>query len=195
VLRTHPRLRDAGEALIAAANAAGGRDNITVVLLRLEEVGERSARPADRLQPQPDEHATMLGVPAVSPPVTPRRPRRPESAAGRDGKPLVARRRRVRRAGALTAVLVVLGLVGAGCYVALQSVYFIGTNNRGLVTLYRGIPFRLPGDLALYSGRYVSGVSASTLSQQRRQTLLDHSLRSRSNAATLIRSLELGQLE
>ncbi len=36
--RSHPLLRDAGEALIAAANEAGGRDNITVVLIRLEEV-------------------------------------------------------------------------------------------------------------------------------------------------------------
>src|SRR4030081_1123499 len=39
VLRQHGRPRDAGEALIAAANEAGGRDNITVVLARLEEVG------------------------------------------------------------------------------------------------------------------------------------------------------------
>src|SRR5271155_5041264 len=38
VLLAHPQLSDAGEALIAAANQAGGRDNITVVLLRLEEV-------------------------------------------------------------------------------------------------------------------------------------------------------------
>jgi protein phosphatase len=95
----------------------------------------------------------------------------------------------------VAVVLVVLGLIGAGCYVALQSVYFIGTNDRGLVTLYRGVPFRLPGDLALYSSRYVSGVSASTLSAQRRETLLDHSLRSQSSAGNLLRSLELGQLE
>ena len=38
-LLTHPRLRDAGESLIRAANDAGGRDNVTVVLIRLEEVG------------------------------------------------------------------------------------------------------------------------------------------------------------
>ena len=37
-LLAHERLRDAGEALIAAANQAGGRDDITVVLLRLGEV-------------------------------------------------------------------------------------------------------------------------------------------------------------
>jgi serine/threonine protein phosphatase PrpC len=35
VLLAHEALRDAGEALIATANEAGGRDNITVVLARL----------------------------------------------------------------------------------------------------------------------------------------------------------------
>jgi protein phosphatase len=79
--------------------------------------------------------------------------------------------------------------------VAVTSVYFIGTNDRGLVTLYRGVPFRLPGGIALYSSDYVSGVSASMLSPAKRHSLLDHSLRSEGNAASLIRMLELGQLE
>ena len=103
--------------------------------------------------------------------------------------------RRLRRTGAAAIVLVVLGVIGAGAYVALQSVYFIGTNDRGLVTVFRGVPYRLPGNLALYSSDYVSGVGASTLRPQRRTTLLDHSLRSEANAAELVRSLELGQLE
>jgi hypothetical protein len=38
-------------------------------------------------------------------------------------------------------------------------------------------------------------VSASTLTPQRRRTLLDHSLRSEADAAALIRSLERGELE
>jgi protein phosphatase len=101
----------------------------------------------------------------------------------------------VRRAGALAAVLVLLGVIGAGAYVALTSVYFIGTNARGLVTLYRGVPFKLPGNVPLYSSRFVSGVSASTIAAARRRALLDHSLRSEGSAAALIRGLELGQLE
>jgi hypothetical protein len=89
----------------------------------------------------------------------------------------------------------VLLLLGVGAYVASQSVYFIGTNSRGLVTLFSGFPYELPGGIKLYSKSFVSGVSASTLSSQRRRTLLDHSLRSESNALELMHSLELGQLE
>ena len=73
-------------------------------------------------------------------------------------------------------MLVVLAVLGSAMYLASQSVYFIGTNNRGLVTMFRGFPYRLPGNLDLYSSAYVSGVSASTLSPERRRTLLDHSL-------------------
>lgn len=185
LLRAHPRLRDAGEALIAAANDAGGRDNITVVLIRLEqvEVGEGFTV---------EQGATMVSVPAVSaPPAAPRVPRRAPAGS----RPAGSRRRRLRRAGVLAFALVVLGVLGSGAYLALQSVYFIGTNNRGLVTMFEGLPYRLPGNLALYSSRYVSGVSASSLSPTRRRKLLDHSLHSESDAASLIRSLELGQLE
>jgi serine/threonine protein phosphatase PrpC len=187
VLRNHASLRAAGEALIAAANQAGGRDNITVLLVRLQDVSEAQQRP----QPEPaPEQATMTGAPAVT---RARAPRRPETPAGARGG--ARRRRRVRRAGVLAAVLVVLGLIAAGAYVATQSVYFIATNNRGLVTVYRGLPFSLPAGLALYSSDYVSGVSAATLSAERRHTLLDHSLRSRNDAASLVRSLERGELE
>jgi serine/threonine protein phosphatase PrpC len=224
-LLANPRLRDAGEALIAAANDAGGRDNVTVVLIRLEEIDFRGV-------PREEEGATMVAIPVISAPP-------PDSAGGggqatRPSAPVVPRgatrqsprgrtrrssppparsqrlaprtvtgsasphtrgRRRIRRAGVLAFTLAVLGMLGAGAYLALQSVYFIGTNGRGLVTIFEGLPYRLPGNLTLYSSEYVSGVSASTLSAGRRRTLLDHSLRSESNAAALVRSLELGQLE
>src|ERR671930_742702 len=44
-LREAPDLRSAGQTLIDAANAAGGRDNITVVLFRVEEGGGGAASP------------------------------------------------------------------------------------------------------------------------------------------------------
>ncbi len=204
VLSTHPRLRDAGEALIAAANQAGGRDNITVVLIRLEDVQVADASPAQ-------EGATMVGIPALPAddgavmvsarplatatmqhaPRTPRSPRVPSPQAA----PAARGRRRIRHAGALLFTLVVLGLLGSAGYLALQSVYFIGTNGRGLVTLYQGLPYRLPGNLTLYSSQYVSGVSASTLSPEQRRKLLNQSLRSEGDAGGLIHSLELEQLE
>jgi protein phosphatase len=207
LLLAHESLHDAGEALIAAANEAGGRDNITVLLLRVEELDTSAAppteeSPAARVAPSTagpggttqalrERPAPAGGVDAEAQgPVVVRQPRRPGPRG--DG-----RRRRVgaRRAGIMAVTLAVLVVIGAGAYVALQSVYFIGTNGRGLVTVFRGVPYKLPGNIALYSSDYVSGVGAATLSAQRRHTLLDHSLRSEANAASLVRSLELGQVE
>jgi serine/threonine protein phosphatase PrpC len=212
VLLAHPRLSEAGEALIAAANEAGGRDNITVVLLRLEDVHATASPLTDRsrgqgqaesiakggtgeIAAQGGEKAAMTAAAAVSAPVR-RQPRRPHAGSVPGESSRRARRaRRLRRAGSVAGVLIVLGLLGSGIYLASQSVYFIGTNGRGLITLFRGVPYRLPGNLNLYSSNFVSGVSASTLSPERRRTLLDHSLRSQGNAAALLRSLELGQLK
>jgi len=203
VLLAHPRLSEAGEALIAAANEAGGRDNITVVLLRLEEVhaaGELQLKEADTgvhaVEDWDGPHATMTAMPAVvapvTPPVTPRRPRRAsEPASARPAR----HRARLRRTVVAVVLLFVLAVIGSAAYLAQQSVYFIGTNSRGLVTVFRGFPYRLPAGVNLYSSDYVSGVSASTISPERRKNLLDHSWRSEGNAAALIRSLELGQLE
>jgi serine/threonine protein phosphatase PrpC len=218
-LVAYPRLHDAGEALIAAANRAGGRDNITVVLIRLEDVQVGHA-------PDGGEHATIVGMPAVSAPPAALQPpsasmaplasgaempaaaaapalaerERPPQRSPRSPRPAGAppprrRRWRPRHAKAFAFVLVVLGFIGAGGYLALQSVYFIATNSRGLVTMYEGLPYKLPGNLTLYSSQYVSGVSAATLPSARRRTLLDHSLRSEADAASLIRSVELEQLE
>jgi protein phosphatase len=223
VLVSRPSLRDAGEHLIAAANAAGGKDNITVVLFRVEDLptegdrltdgrttittlaaapeadGPRQAHtdPPDLKDPldvavhdeavhDDDRRATAGQV------VIPRRPRRPASESRPSRGARV--RRRLRRLRGPVVGLVVVGLLAAGAYLALQSVYFIGTNQRGLVTMFSGLPYELPGKIKLYSSNYVSGVSASTLPGTRRQALLDHSLRSEGDAAQLMRQLELGQL-
>jgi PPM family protein phosphatase len=230
ILRSHPSLRDAGEALIEAANEAGGRDNITVVLFRLEDPSA-PGRPASVSSPDPRTEeqtapavtpsaapsAPVVSAEASSPEVTPTAPPDrpgpsvPSATAlapppmpartlsprmpGQAGEPGRAHKgRRLRRAVPAAVVLVVLGLIASGAYLALESVYFIGTNSRGLVTLYRGVPYQLPDGIKLYSSEYVTGVSASTLSPLRRRTLLDHSLRSESDASSLLRSLELGQL-
>jgi protein phosphatase len=210
ILGTHQLLREAGAALITAANEAGGRDNITVVLFRLEDPSAPAPAAASSAasDPQTEEQALPVAAPTEPPgqpeptgaspavlatappaPIAPLQPRAPTPA----GAPGARKRRRRRLVGAVV-VLVVVGLVAASAYLTLESVYFIGTNSRGLVTLYRGVPYQLPGGVKLYSTEYVTGVSASTLSAARRRTLLNHSLRSESNAGSLLHSLELGQL-
>ena len=93
-------------------------------------------------------------------------------------------------------MLVVLGVLGSARYVALQSVYFIGTNGRGLVTLYRGVPYQLPGNVHAVQQRLRLGCQRRRRSgRSAADTLLDHSLRSEADATALMRSLELGQLE
>jgi serine/threonine protein phosphatase PrpC len=211
VLRAHPDLHEAGEALIGAANEAGGRDNITVILFRLEEI----VLPGE---PEIEQHATLTGIPAVvvevpkrespsarpaneaRPARLPRNPTSPEAGSGgahSAAQPRAARSHsgsRLRRARTPFFTLVVIGFLAAGAYVASQSVYFIGTNSRGLVTVFRGVPYELPGGVKLYSKDYVSGVSASVIAPPRRHTLLDHSLRAEGDATDLVRSLELGRL-
>jgi PPM family protein phosphatase len=190
-----PSLRDAGRALVEEANRQGGRDNITAVLLRLEDVG-LSAAGGEAEHALDGEPATVIsrggenGAAPTARTVSRRVPRAAEPPRS-DARP---RRRRVRRAvGSLTA-LTVLGVLIAAAYLAVQSVYFIGTNSNGLVTIYNGLPYQLPGGIDLYGVDYVSGVSASTLTPQRRRSLLDHTLRTEGKASALVRALELGQL-
>ena len=225
LLASHERLAEVGEALIAAANGAGGKDNITVVLLRLEEVFSEDERSSDGhttitvvaavpLASSASRERTSIPIPQAdmdvavrddeyaeqplnvngkqAQPAPPRRPRRPAQNPQPTKKARL--RRRLRRLRTLVVLSTVVGLLAAAAYLALQSVYFIGTNQRGLVTMYNGLPYELPGKIKLYTSDYVSGVSASTLVPARRQALLDHSLRSEGDAAELMRELELGQL-
>ena len=214
ILLAHDSLHEGGEALIAAANAAGGKDNITVVLFRLEEVLSAAERAADghttitTLAPAPQaalasqartdsltrhtrsniassDERELAGTPVI--------PRRPREAANVPTPPRGARRL-MRHWRGFVVVLAVLGVLASAAYLAFQSVYFIGTNQRGLVTIFNGLPYELPGKVKLYKVEYVSGVAASTLVPTRRGALLDHSLRSESDAAELMRQLELGQL-
>jgi protein phosphatase len=199
ILAGHSVLREAGEALLNAANEAGGRDNITVILFRLEEVKAGTGVPLENggdagTAPETTTIMPPQRVPAGSGPgtevhaVTPLRPRRPGEAP--------APRRRFPWRGVTVSLVIValLGLIAAGGYLASQSVYFIGTNSRGLVTVFSGLPYELPAGIKLYSQYYVSGVPVTTVPAERQHALLDNSWRSEKSASELVRSLELGQL-
>ena len=204
VLRTSETLDDAADALIRAANQSGGKDNITAVLFRLGELDRDAvSEPTTVAGPLPAEDATIAGQlsadeiqAAAAPPSTSGRiePVPPEPAA----RAQPARRKRRRGGG-----LVVKGLLGlvliaaalAGLYALSRQVYFVGTNDGGLVTVYRGVPYELPFGVDLYTEEYASGMPARAIPAGRRERVLDHEWRGREDAVDLVRALERGQLE
>jgi protein phosphatase len=198
VLERAPSLQVAGDELIDAANEQGGRDNITVVLLRVDEAGadapdtEQATSVGEAAPRVEDVRAAVAGAEAhtAQSQVVARRPRpRAAPAAEKRRRPLPLWLK------AVIASLVVLVPVIAGLWIASQSVYFIGTDDSGRVTMYRGVPYELPAGLDLYSRNYVSGVPIGEVPAARREGLLDHKLRSHDDAVDLIRQLELGTLE
>jgi PPM family protein phosphatase len=213
ILAAHDNLDEAGDELIREANEAGGRDNITVVLFRLEELGGDEAAgeetmvgvsvPRDALATDAEESgrsgATAVAVasppvrasvhrtPAAPPPGTRRLEPRPPATVKREP-------RFITPIAALLATLIVLGLILAGGYLASRQLYFLGTNAQGIVTVYRGLPFDLPFGVPLYETYYVSGVPASIVPAARRGQLLNNDLRSQSDATSLVMDLEQGRI-
>ena len=188
ILASAASLGDAGRALVQAANQAGGRDNITVVLFRLEEVGAAGAGNADR--------AGGVGAAPTTGPArqAARAPRTvpPRGSKERAEAPLP---RKVKAMAALGATVIVLGVLGIAGWLATRAVFFVGWNDDGIVTVYRGLPWELPAGIRLYEQWYVSGVPARIMSPAERERLLDHRLRSRDDASDLIAELELGELD
>ncbi|MGA8717547.1 MAG: Stp1/IreP family PP2C-type Ser/Thr phosphatase [Solirubrobacteraceae bacterium] len=208
----HENLDEAGDALIREANEAGGRDNITVVLFRLEEIGADDAAgeetmvgvavPHDALGTR-NEESDSSGATAVAvappptrsaaqrmspmPPGTRRLQARPPETVRRD-------HRFITPISALLATVIVLGLIGAAGYLASRQLYFLGTDGQGIVTVYRGLPFDLPFGVPLYETYYVSGVPASIVPAVRRSQLLNNDLRSQSDATSLVMDLEQGKI-
>jgi serine/threonine protein phosphatase PrpC len=214
ILSGSPSLRDAGRALVDAANEAGGRDNITVVLFRLEEVRalpttgiEREGAAVDRAGGREDARAAAEGGRARTrrgtageaggqdPPANKARTPRtvpPRGSKERQEAPLP---RKVKILAATTAVVIVVGALGVAGWLASRAVFFVGTNTGGMVTVYRGVPWDLPAGIHLYESWYVSGVPASDLTRGQRDRLLDHRLRSRDDVRDLTSALELGRLD
>ncbi len=211
LIRGSATLGEAGRTLIDAANAAGGRDNITVVLFVLEEVGAAAGGAPTSEHPAVDAAQAGAGpaTAVAAPPHAPegraespgdeaaaqRRPRAPRPPAP-DGRaePPRRRRRRLRVPAGLVASIVLLAIVLLCGWYASQTVYFVGSNEDGFVTVYRGLPYDLPAGLDLYSVNYVSGVPIRDLSPRQRGTVTEHELRARDDAHDLVRQMETGEL-
>jgi PPM family protein phosphatase len=213
-------LAQAGRDLIAAANDAGGRDNITVILFRLEDVDGEAAvaepgetteyetwegesveprqgvtRPEAKASDEAEAEYRRTGTMALSA-VKPRA--EPIEEPPRRTAPLPAQPRKRRRhiPGAVIAIVVALAIVLTGLWLASRAVYFVGTDtSTGIVTIYRGVPYELPFGIKLYQRDYTSGVRLEQVAPSRRSTFTDHKLRSRDDAKNLVIELEKGRLE
>ena len=212
VLRSAPDLDTAATGLIDEANDAGGRDNITVILFRVEEVGREGqtdqptivggTAPATPAAEEQESHAAPAVTPAPSRSAGPgvavaSRPARVRSQPPAERQPPDHPRRPRRFAkplAALTALVIVLFLIGGGGYLATRQLYFIGTNAQGIVTVYRGLPYGLPAGINLYETYVVSGVPGSLVPADRRGQFFNNQLRSQSDALGLVRQLELGKI-
>ena len=205
IVRSASTLDEAADALVRAANQSGGKDNITVILFRLGE-GDPAGEPATTERP-PSAEDTVVGLradeleAAASAPAQPAADatiiqRRAEPAARPPERPRRQRRRgRGRLALRVALGLAVLAAVVGGLYALSRQVYFVGTNDAGLVTVYRGIPYELPLGVNLYTEDYASGMPARAIPNARRARVLDHEWRSRTDAVDLVRALERGQLD
>ncbi|HEY3773054.1 MAG TPA: Stp1/IreP family PP2C-type Ser/Thr phosphatase [Solirubrobacteraceae bacterium] len=222
VLRSEPDLDRAGERLIAAANEAGGRDNITVVLFRLVET-------EDGRQPDPGE--TVVGLRRDDDELI--APREPDAAAAFGGAepptaqmtvaaPVITRddlgsrpaprlartqgrgggrgqtKRRRRGEGPLFKV-------GAALFSIAIVLFLFGGGGYLATRELFFVGTNSDGIVTLYSGlpydfivpfyeqSYVSGLPASEVPKADRAQLFNHDLHSQTQGITIIRQAELGR--
>jgi len=167
-------LDDAGKKLIAAANQAGGEDNITVVLFELEG-GE--PEPEEETAQKPDDAKTLTeadAVPAL------------KLAPKRSSYSLRSRRRTLLA----LAFALLLALVGLGVF-TVSTAHFIGVEPDGRVAVYQGLPFDLPGGIHLYRPVRVSArLYAAQLTTIELRQFFDHDLHSYGDTTRELNKLE-----
>jgi PPM family protein phosphatase len=184
IARILERSRDLDSAvarLIREANEGGGRDNVTVVAFRVDDVaaGAPAEEPPTLIAP-PAPAGERAEEPAVAPPS---RAARPTAAAP-------AGRRWPRVLARVLIPIAILALLAAGAVFGARQVYFLGVDEGGRMALYRGLPYDLPLGISLYDERYSSPVQFDALPPELQSNVTDHELRSHDDAASLIREYE-----
>lgn len=217
--------REIADTLIREANNNGGVDNITAVVFKTSGGSARPAPPSADADSGDETiiAAPVLESPRVEmvpPPVGASETettngftdpvsgaRTPQTAAASNGhvssderSARAAKHRRDQTArsrrwvgGVIITGVIVIAIAGAA--LATLNVYFLGTNEKGLVTVYRGLPYDLPLSLSLYTRDYVTTTPVVDLTQEQRDQILDHTLRTRSDALDLAAQIERGELE
>jgi protein phosphatase len=200
ILRARSSLQQAAQQLVDEANAGGGKDNITVVLFKLADDEGAEGEESDTLTgtevlppqgaPSPDPGGDTMVIQKSEVRGLRSETTAPQTADLRPPAPPPTARRRARWPLAAAVALIILIAAVGGLYAASRELYFVGTDDNGLVTMYRGVPYELPLGIKLYSEQYESSVPAAALPARQRHAVLNHRLRSRGDAVDLLRSLE-----
>ncbi len=195
ILDRNEDLDSAARHLVRAANERGGRDNITVILFRLEDA---EGDFADHV----DEGATLVGAAAegvglTADAVRAGRERPSDDAAPETERPVAVPSGRAPARGPwrgrimrLLAGLLLLALLASAAYFGARQVWFLGADEAGRVALYRGLPYDLPFGIELYTEIYSAPVTVDALPVDRREAATNHELRSRADAVSLLEDLQ-----
>lgn len=204
-------LQEMAESLIRKANENGGVDNITVVAFKVDGVSAKTpAPPSAEDEPAGDETiiAPAVVIPQAAETEPPPPAAQPQTAAGANANGQAAAQsapsaayaqrraesKKSRRWVGAVIISVVLLIGIAGAVIGSLNVYFVGGNEKGLVTVYRGLPYELPLSIDLYTRDFVTSVPVSDLPAGTRARILDHKLRTRTDALDLAQQIEKGEI-
>jgi len=172
---------DAAAKLIAEARKHGGPDNITAVVLRLDE--PRAADEEVTLGVPADEAATVVLAAPVAPPAPPD----PESAADAPPAPAAASRGSRRRLGRLAVVLALFVVVAFAGVLTVSTVFYVGVDD-GRLAIYSGLPAAL-GPLQMHAVYRRSSLPYESLGPAGRRLVDEQGLHTRSSVMALAETL------
>jgi len=199
ILKDHPGEPETpARGLIAAALAAGGTDNVTVVVVDVKEQSQpRNVRDTvsgtQEMQavspPAPDLETAAPEQRAPESPSTARTPRRQHQTAARR-----RRRKRVRKFfGAVAklirgiAILIALSVILSPAYFWGSSRYYMGFDE-GEVVLHQGIPYSV-GSVELHRVAERTGIRESEIDEPYQNPIEDHKLYTRDEVDRVLQDL------